>query len=382
MAGLYVHIPFCVKRCIYCDFYSNTDLGRKGEYVSALVREMEMRSDAMKNSVIETVYFGGGTPSQLCASDFGRLFDAAYRCFSVAAAPEITLEANPDDLSDTYVESLKQFPFNRISIGIQSFIDDELRRLNRRHTAREALDAVYRCKDAGFDNISVDIMYGLPSQTTECWEYNVDKAVELDVQHISAYCLTYEEGAAIYEMRERGDVQPVDDDLSEVFFRRLVEKLADAGFVHYEISNFAKCSPDYPDGRVSLHNSSYWNGTHYVGLGAAAHSYDGDTRSWNVSSTSDYIRSIIEDDVIPCEIECLNERMKYNDFIITRLRTMRGVSPKELEKEFGEARKHEFLEKIHPFLCSEMLKIQGEYVKVDYKGIFLCDAIIVGLLSV
>ena len=381
MAGLYVHVPFCAKRCVYCDFYSNTDMECKDTYMSALLREMELRRDYLHGENVDTIYFGGGTPSQLQSYNFEQIFERIYRIFSVSDNPEVTIEANPDDLSDSYISSLKTLPVNRISIGIQSFADKELRLLNRRHTSREAVDAVARCKDAGLENISIDLMYALPGQTEESWAYNLDKAIALDVSHISAYSLTYEEGTSIFKMMERKEIEPVDDDLCEQFFRLLKKKLADAGFVHYEISNFAKCSDSFPEGRISLHNSSYWNGTHYLGLGPSAHSYNGVSRSWNVSSISGYIKALKDGSAEVRETELLDDVAKYNDFIITRLRTMWGVSLNELKRQFGEKRERYFLEKSEPFLRLNMLKKQGGIVKVSEESIFISDAIIRDLIA-
>ncbi len=381
MAGLYVHIPFCVKRCIYCDFYSNIDMGYKEAYIDALLYEMDIRRDYLQGEIVETIYFGGGTPSQLRPRDLEKLLDGIYRIFPVSGHPEITLEANPDDLSDGYVSSLKTLPFNRVSIGVQSFDDGELRLLNRRHTAQEAFRAVARCKEAGLANISIDLMYGLPEQTMEIWLHTISKALELDVSHISAYNLTYEEGTAIYKMMESGILKPVGDELCEQFFRILTEKLTSAGFIHYEISNFALRSESYPDGRISLHNSSYWNGSHYLGLGPSAHSYGGKSRSWNVSSISGYMKAIDDRSEELYETEILDERARYNDFIITRMRTMWGVSLGELRREFGEERERYFLEKSERFICFNMLKKQGEFVKVTSEGIFVSDAIMRELIA-
>lgn len=342
---------------------------------------MEIRRDYLSAEKISTIYFGGGTPSQLQVRDLERIICAIYRTFPVSDTPEVTIEANPDDLSDAYVSSLKTLPVNRISIGIQSFNDAELHLLNRRHTAREAVGAVSRCQDAGLTNISIDLMYGLPGQTTDTWIYNVERAVALDVPHLSAYSLTYEEGTAIHDQVESGKICPADDDLYEKFFHILTEKLATAGFVHYEISNFAKRSAAYPEGRISLHNSSYWNGTRYLGLGPAAHSYNGDCRSWNVSSITTYIKAIHEDSDHFYETEILDERTKYNDFIITRLRTMWGVSLSELRGAFGVERSRYFLEKSAPFLRLEMLKKRGDFVKVASDKFFVSDAIIRELIA-
>jgi oxygen-independent coproporphyrinogen-3 oxidase len=382
MAGLYIHIPFCVKRCIYCDFYSNINMEYKDDYLLALLREMEIRRDYLKGEEIKSVYFGGGTPSQLCVHDFERLFDSIYRLFPLSHHPEITLEANPDDLSDKYIASLRTLPFNRISIGVQSFKEEELILLNRRHTAVEAINSIYRCKKAGFDNINIDLMYGLPGQLAGDWLYNIEKAIELDVAHISAYHLTYEEETPIYRMEEKGDITPVDDETSELFFRMLKDRLEKGAFIHYEISNFAKYTPSYPDGCISLHNTSYWNGAYYIGLGPSAHSYDGNSRSWNVASVSEYIRSLNEDLKVQAETEWLDERTKYNDFVITRLRTRWGLSLKELERMFGEEKKRWFLTKSVPFLCSKKLKIEGDFVKIEPDGLFVSDTIMRELITV
>ena len=340
-----------------------------------------MQRSYLQGERINTIYFGGGTPSQLQICDLEKIFNGIYRRFPVSDNPEITIEANPDDLSYSYIASLATLPVNRISIGIQSFIDEELRFLNRRHTADEAAEAVCRCQDAGMENVCLDLIYGLPGQTMEKWSYNMEKAIGLDVPHISAYNLSYEEGTVLYDMMKKGEAPPVDDDLSELFFYSSVETLADAGFVHYEISNFAKSSASYPEGRISLHNSSYWDGTHYLGLGASAHSYDGKHRSWNVPSISGYIKSIMEKSIIPCETEYLDERTRYNDFIITRMRTMWGVSLKELKKEFGDEYQSYFFEKSKPLLCLNKLKKHDDNVKVSLNSIFVSDAIIRDLVA-
>ena len=375
MAGLYVHIPFCVRRCVYCDFYSSTQLECKELYIKALLREMEIRRDAWRDEVFDTVYLGGGTPSLLQPDELKLLFDGIYRFFSVSEHPEITLEANPDDLSDSYVMSLIDLPVNRISIGIQSFDDRELRLLNRRHTAQEAIDAVGRCKKAGLENISIDLMYGLPGQTTADWSRTLYYIIELNIPHISAYHLTYEEGTAIYRMMKNGEINPVDEETSEALFRMLVEKLTNAGFIHYEISNFARYSSGYPFGRISLHNSSYWKGVHYLGLGASAHSYDGVSRSWNVSSIPGYISAVRESQGKWYETEQLDMRTKYNEYIITRLRTMWGVSLNELRREFGIDLERHFRDKSEDFICRKKLNLQVDYVKLSLEGMFISDAI-------
>ena len=382
MSGIYIHIPFCVKRCIYCDFYSNTDMKYKDAYISALMCEMEMRSGYLNNESISTIYLGGGTPSQLHPHEIEKILDGIYRIFPVTDTPEITIEANPDDLSDDYVTLLRKIlSVNRISIGVQSFDNKDLLLLNRRHTAEEAIEAVRRCKESGLTNISIDLMYGLPGQTAEAWSQNIDKALSLDVPHISAYNLTYEEGATISGMMERSEIEAVDDDSCEQFFRILKDKLEAGGFSHYEISNFAKRSDSYPEGRISLHNSSYWSDNHYLGIGASASSYDGISRSQNISSITGYIKAIDEGRTDFIETEWLSEREMYNDFIITHLRTMWGVSLNELERRFGESRKRYFLNKSESLISQKILNIYGDNVKVSYEGIFISDAIIRHLIA-
>ena len=375
MSGLYVHIPFCVKRCIYCDFFSTTQTAYKEDYIAALIREMEIKQETWQHRTFQTVYFGGGTPSLLTPKELNKIIEAIYHHFTISDHPEITLEANPDDLSDSYVSSLKAFPMNRISIGVQSFDDRELRFLNRRHTAQEAVDAVIRCKNNGFDNISIDLMYGLPEQTLADWSHTIDKAIEIDVSHISAYHLTCEEGTPVEQMIKNNEIKPVDEKKSAALFHLSVKKLKQAGYIHYEISNFARYTSGYLSGRISLHNASYWNGTYYLGLGASAHSYNGVSRSWNVSSVSGYINAVNEKSESLFETEWLDDRTRYNDYIITRLRTIWGVSINELRQMFGKDREQHFLEKSADLICRKKLIMKGDNVKVSLNGIFISDAI-------
>ena len=259
MAGLYIHVPFCAKRCLYCDFFSNTEMKYKEPYINALIKEMELRKGYIGNEALETIYFGGGTPSQLDEKDFGKIFEAIYRHFDVAEQMEITLEANPDDMKREYVSLLRNYPFNRVSMGVQSFHPEDLRFLNRRHDREQAIKAVELCKEYGITNISIDLIYGLPNQTQQAWEENLRQAIRLDVPHLSAYHLIYEEGTALYKLLEAGKVTPINEELSVSFFSTLIDRLAEAGYLHYEISNFAR------PGFFSKHNSSYWTGKKYLG---------------------------------------------------------------------------------------------------------------------
>ena len=306
MAGIYIHIPFCKTRCVYCDFYKETDESKINDFVAALCAEATLRKNEISES-IKTIYFGGGTPSRLSKQHFENIFENLFSNFSVESDAEITLEANPDDLSEEYIQLLRELPFNRISIGIQSFDDDELKFLSRRHSAQQAIDAVKRCQQAGFDNISIDLMYGLPKQTLEIWKENLQKACELNIQHISAYHLIYEPETKLYSLLQKGKIQPVTDDASTEMFSTLIDVLLQNGFEHYEISNFAK------NGLYSMHNTSYWKNEKYMGLGPSAHSYDGENRSWNVSSLNKYIESV-KSGKLSQETENLTLSQKYMIF--------------------------------------------------------------------
>lgn len=375
MAGLYIHVPFCTKRCLYCDFFSNTDMRYKADYLQALIQEMALRAPYLAGEPLETIYFGGGTPSQLTASDFQRLFEAITRHFTLTPDMEITLEANPDDLSTAYVQSLRTLPFNRLSMGIQSFHDDDLRLLNRRHTAKQAIEAVDRCQQAGLTNLSIDLIYGLPGQTAAAWEENLTQALALQVPHISAYHLTYEEGTALYRLLEAGKVHPIDEELSLDLFNLLIDRLTAAGYQHYEISNFAQPNCH------SRHNSSYWTGKPYLGLGPSAHSYNGVEREWNVASLPIYIKGIAESKP-NLEREELYLPTRYNDFIITRLRTRWGIRLDELASTFGEKWLSYCLRQAQPSLQRGLLTHDRGYLRLSRQGLFLSDGIMSELLWV
>lgn len=375
MAGLYIHVPFCEKRCLYCDFYSNTDMAFKQPYLKALMQEMELRKHYLKGEAIHTLYFGGGTPSQLQAEDFDRIFNALYKQFDLSECREITLEGNPDDLTADYIASLRSFPFNRISMGIQSFREEDLRFLNRRHSRTQAIQAVADCQEAGFSNISIDLIYGLPGQTLEQWKDNLREALRLEVPHLSAYHLIYEEGTALYRLLEAGKVKAIPEELSVTLFTTLIETLTEAGYQHYEISNFAR------PGRYSQHNSSYWNGTAYLGLGPSAHSYNGENREWNVSSLPIYIKGM-QQGIPNLEKEELSPATRYNDYVITRLRTQWGISLQELKERFGERMLCYCLEQAKPHLQQGWLEERDDKLRLTRQGIFISDGIMSDLLWV
>ncbi|MBO7291852.1 MAG: radical SAM family heme chaperone HemW, partial [Bacteroidaceae bacterium] len=286
MAGLYIHIPFCRTRCIYCDFHSGTDMSVQERYIEAVCRELVLRTKELNGEPIHTIYIGGGTPSQLNVELLQRLFSHIAQYATLSQCSEITIECNPDDLTDSYIAGLRTLPINRISMGIQSFDDNDLHFLRRRHTAQAAIDAIKRCQAAGYSNISIDLIYGLPGQSLAMWHKNIDRATSLGIQHISAYALIYEEGTALMALKEQGKVKECDEELSLDMYRSLIDRLADTGYHQYEISNFALPHCE------ARHNSSYWEGTPYLGLGAAAHSYDGATRRYNPADTKAYLATI------------------------------------------------------------------------------------------
>ena len=369
MSAIYIHIPFCQQRCIYCDFFSTTHSEAKDSYIEAVCKELEARKDYLQNEAIETIYFGGGTPSQPDVANFEKIFAVINNCRianSTGREPpsEITLEANPDDLTPDRIDSIRSLPFNRISLGVQSFNDGELKFLNRRHNAETAINAVNRLQEKGFENISIDLMYGLPGQTETGWRKTLKQAKALPVRHVSAYHLTYEEGTPLYNSLQKGLIHPVTEEQSIRLFEILMDEMADAGFEHYEISNFAQ--PGYR----SKHNSSYWNGTHYMGVGASAHSYDGLRRQWNVASVPKYIESQSVENS-----EIIDEKTAYNDFILTRLRTIEGINLEELTNLFGEKKKDYCLRQAQTYI-GQHLERKDNRLCLTRKGIFISDRII------
>lgn len=375
MAGLYIHVPFCVKRCLYCDFYSNTEMKYKDSFVSAVIKEMELRREYLGNESLETIYFGGGTPSQLQAKDFDKIFNAIHRLFDITNCTEITLEANPDDITPEYMSALRALPFNRISMGVQSFNPEDLRFLNRRHDREQAISAVNLCKEKGMTNISIDLIYGLPGQTRQAWEANLEEAIRLDIPHLSAYHLIYEEGTALYKLLEVGKVSPIEEDLSVTLFSTLIDKLTDAGYLHYEISNFARSE------HFSRHNSSYWTGKKYLGLGPSAHSYNGTKREWNKSSLPLYLKGI-ETGIPDIETEALNLHTRYNDYIITGLRTMWGINLNDIQTVFGKELYDYCLSQAASPIKQGALIQSGHTLTLSKTGIFISDGIMSDLLWV
>ena len=369
--GIYIHIPFCKSRCSYCDFYSTTLLSQRERYVEAVCKELESRRPELGDEDIHTVYLGGGTPTLLRKGELERIFNVirGFRQGIIAPQAEITIEANPDDLTTSYLQELRTLPFNRISIGIQTFHDKTLALINRRHTAAESVEAVQRCQQMGLDNISIDLIYGLPGETLEEWEYSLEQAIGLGVKHISAYHLTYEEGTKLWKMKEAGRVSPVEEDFSIKAFALLRERLLGAGYEHYEISNFSL------PGWHSRHNSSYWYGVPYIGIGPGAHSYDGSKRRWNLSNLNAYIEGSRKGD-FPYEEEVLSTDDRYNEYVITRLRTARGINLADIAKDFG-VRYHRYCRSQASSYISrgQLLLSANEQLQLTPESIMISDAI-------
>lgn len=375
MAGIYLHIPFCKTRCIYCDFYSTTRSEWTDRYVEALCTELTRRKDYLQGEPVHTIYMGGGTPSQLSEKHFRKLFHTLQQVYGLEQYHEITLEANPDDLTEEYTAMLKTLPFNRISMGIQTFHEDTLRLLHRRHTGAQAIRAVELCRKAGFQNISIDLIYGLPGENDFRWNQDLQQAIQLQVEHISAYHLTYEEGTPLYDMLHQHSVQEVDEESSLRFFTSLMDTLKDAGYEHYEISNF--CKPGFH----SRHNTAYWQGIAYLGCGPSAHSFNGSSRQWNKASLSAYMNGIEQNTCI-YETEQLDVYTRYNECVMTGLRTQKGISLKQLHHTFGMQLKDYCLRNADSYLKNGQLEIHNEYLRLTRAGIFISDGIMSDLMYI
>lgn len=370
-SGLYIHIPFCASRCIYCGFYSTTLLPLRGRYVDALCREMEMLPYKPR---ISTIYLGGGTPSQLTRGDLERLFAYIYNVYDVDGDAEVTMECNPDDIRKGMFHSL---PVNRVSMGAQTFSDERLRFLRRRHTAAEVDDAVRTLREDGIGNVSIDLMFGFPGETLDEWKADIRHAVGLGPEHISAYGLMYEEDTPLYRMREEGRVGEISEELSLDMYSVLADALAAAGYEHYEISNFARLDGHTVSPWRSRHNSSYWHDTPYIGLGAGAHSYYGATRHWNPDDIKGYI-SAIELGRLPYEEEIIDDDTHYDDIVTTALRTREGICLDSLDSRHRDY----LLQAARDYLCRGLLIMDGGHIRLSREGINISNTIMSDLMLV
>lgn len=374
MSGIYIHIPFCKQACHYCDFHFSTSLKKKDQLVFALVKELELRKTEFKSQTVETIYFGGGTPSLLTAEQIELLINTVYKNYNVSIESEITLEANPDDLVSEKIIALSHSPINRLSIGIQSFFEKDLKLMNRAHNAYEAKKCLEEASKH-FDNISIDLIYGIPGLSHESWIQNIETALAFNIPHISSYALTVEPKTALASHIKKGIIGPVDDDLAQEQFHLLIEKLESKGFVHYELSNFGK--PEY----FSKNNSAYWQGKSYMGIGPSSHSYNENERSWNIRNNSKYIKAL-EENSLPFEVETLSKTDKYNEYVMTGLRTIWGVSIKKVENDFGVLYKKYLLQQAQKHIAVDLLYLENDILLVTKKGKFLSDGIASDLFKI
>lgn len=384
MAGLYLHIPFCASRCIYCGFYSTTNLSLRQKYVDALCQELRLRRDYLSDietklsediHLIRTIYIGGGTPSQLTPAQLQQIFEVIGSIYfngnlsTMRSQCEVTLECNPDDMSPSFVDFIEQSPVNRISMGVQTFSNAQLNFLHRRHRAEDVATAVSQLREIGVDNISIDLMFGFPNQSLAAWERDILQALDLGVEHISAYSLMYEEGTPLNQLLKSNKIHEIDDELSLQMYQALVHHLKAAGYEHYEISNFAK------PGKQSRHNSSYWHAIPYLGIGAAAHSYNIESRQWNVSDLKTYITAI-QQGKIPAEKEWLDADTRYNDLVTTALRTSQGIRLSALTPHYRSF----LLQQAKRFIDRHLMEIENDYIRLTAEGIYISDAIMTDLI--
>lgn len=372
MAGIYLHIPFCKQACFYCDFHFSTSLKKKDELVHSLIKELVLRKNELQNEIIETIYFGGGTPSLLTASEIDQLLNAIYKNYNIIEAPEITLEANPDDLSKEKIEELAKSPINRLSIGVQSFFEEDLKSMNRAHNSKEAKECL-SIATRHFDNITIDLIYGVPNMSTKRWKENLQIAFDFGINHISSYALTVEPKTVLDSFVKNGKYPEPDETEAKEHFNILMEETSINGFVHYEISNFGK--PGY----FSKHNTSYWLGKKYIGIGPSAHSFNNTHRSWNIANNANYIKNIQLGN-LPNEVEKLTKEDQFNEYLMTGLRTIWGVSLTKIKQDFGDVLYKKLITNSQKFINEKLLlitvsKTGNKVLKTTRKGKFLADGL-------
>lgn len=377
MAGIYLHVPFCSSRCIYCDFYSTTSAPAwRDAYVEALCAELRLRRDELAAEEVQTIYWGGGTPSLLSADQLQRVMAVIRQHYRIAPDAEITLESNPDDVTLEGAQAWRALGFNRVSLGIQSFHDDILRTLRRRHTAAGARSAVAHLQQAGFGNITVDLIYGLPGQTLGRWQEDLDQVAQLGVQHLSAYALSYEEGTALTKMRDAGTVVETDEETLRQMYLQLIERTRALGFEHYEISNFSL------PGFASRHNSSYWQGVPYLGVGPGAHSFDGkQCRRANQPDLKAYIAAAEAGEAVPAQVEELDETEMFEEYLLTSMRTAKGADLAYVTARFGEARQQALMRLAQRFLKQGSLQLVDGHLQLTVDGIFISDYVLSDLIA-
>ena len=375
MAGIYLHIPFCKQACHYCDFHFSVNQDKKNDLVAALLKEALLRKEELQNEAIKTIYLGGGTPSLLTTDALLRIFDTIAENYNLSSLQEVTLEANPDDLTAAYLRELRHTPINRLSVGIQSFREVDLKLMNRAHDAKQALRCVPESADIGFENISIDLIYGIQGLTQEDWIKNLNTAFDLPISHLSSYCLTVEPKTKLAKLVSSGELPVVNDEFAANHFETLIEMTEAAGIPWYEVSNFAK------PGMESKHNSSYWANEHYVGLGPGAHSFNGEKRSWNISSNTAYIQQINKN-VLPSESEVLTSEEKFNEYLLTALRTRKGLLFTELNNRCDSDKINEIKFVLQEKAAQGLATINNDGAVLTTKGLLFADAIASALFIV
>ena len=369
MSGIYIHIPFCKQACHYCDFHFSTSLKNKNDLIKSILTEIDLRMEYLPDKSIETIYFGGGTPSLLDEKDIFLILEKLYKNYQVSKNAEITLECNPDDLNNEKLKALKRLEINRLSIGLQSFLEEELIWMNRAHNAQESESSVKRAQDKGFENITIDLIYGSKFSTLTNWKKTLDTAIALDIKHISSYNLTIEDKTKLGHDFKTKKETAIDDEKSSEMFLEMIDRLEKNQFIHYEISNFGK------EGFFSTHNSNYWKGAYYIGYGPSAHSFDGVSRQWNISNNPTYIKCMNEKNETYFEKEILTEKERFNEYILTALRTIWGVDLNYLNSHFNNDFTKLFLKQITQYIEKEQVTVQDENYTLTEKGKLLADKI-------
>lgn len=375
MAGIYIHIPFCRQKCYYCDFYKTVNTSLKQNFLSTLKEEAKVRKNYLQNETVETIYFGGGTPSVLNEHELADILNLLYEVFQISKTVEITFEANPDDLTSEYLLAIKQAGVNRLSVGIQSFQDKHLKKMNRRHNSLEAVKAIENAAEIGFDNISVDLIYGLPDLSESEWKDSLNKVFQLPVQHLSAYHLTYHEGTAFYTWLNKGTLKELKETESVSQFTTLLTLAAKNGFEQYEISNFAK------NELYSRHNTSYWMGEKYLGLGPSAHSFDGTSRRWNISQVESYLKAFNTNSEY-FEDEKLSDKDRFNEYILTRIRTKWGVRLDFVNQQFGSEMETYLLKQLEKYQNTNNILLKDGIITLSNEGLFISDEIMADLIII
>lgn len=369
MAGIYIHIPFCKQACNYCNFHFSTSLKMKDDMLAAIHYELELQKHYQQHPVIETIYLGGGTPSLLSADELNRLTEIIGTHYNINNLKEYTIETNPDDLNPQYIKSLKSTPVSRFSIGVQSFFDADLRYMNRAHNAQEADYAIKAVQDAGYSNITIDLIYGTPGLTDNNWQHNLQQVNNLSIPHFSAYALTVEEKTALHHNIQSGKSQPVNPEQSAHQFEMLMSFAAQAGYEHYEISNLAK------PGHRAVHNTNYWLGVPYIGIGPSAHSFNGLTRQWNIANNALYIKSLLTDKQLNFEQEILTTEQRLNEYIMTSLRTSWGLDIEKVTREWGSDYTDVIVRDSERFMEEQKLILDNHSLVLTNKGRLFADYI-------